>query len=1300
MKPEEFYFTHLTTTDGLSDSKINDMVQDRLGFMWFATGLAGLNRYDGYEFKFYQHDPNVPRSLSQNIVTALFLDHLGILWIGTESGGLNRYDRDTDDFTRFLPNPDDETSLPSGLVRAISEDASGVLWVGTEKGGLSRLDRATGKFRTYRHDPNNPGSLSEETVDSLFCDPDTGQLWVGTRKSGVCMLAKGATNFIQYRSDANAPGSISGTRGLSFCKDRSGTLWIGTDGGLNRFVPESGTFVHYRNDPKDTNSISSDWIWAIYEDSRGRFWICTPGGVNLMDRDRGTFGHLPYYGSDASQHLLGQPIVSICEDNTGAIWFGHVELGVSRLHSEPPRFTAYRTENEGVNVVYVDRNDRVWIGTIGGLDFLEGGHPPLQQIHFPEIPSLSVHAVAEDGEGGYWVGAFPQGMFHLHGNEITRLPAKPEDPTRPVWDEIWAFVPDPRKGLWVVYWTKGVDYFDGQTFVRYPPDAANPQRLPEGVFYSCATDGEGMIWLAGPGGLSRLDPSTAVFTTFQIDPEHPENQVNRSMAGVFADRQSPGEVWVGTSSGLFQFDKTSGRFTRHYTKQDGLCSDGVQAIERDYQGRLWLGTLNGLSCFDPKRGTFRNYDIADGLPGKKFFHGAADRTSDGRLFFGTAKGLVTFDPSRMPENPHPPPVVLTDFELFNKPVSVGGENSPLRKAIDVAEEITLTHYQSVFSFKFAALNFTAPEENLYAYKMEGFDDDWSYTDAKRRFATYTRLAPGHYTFRVKASNNDGLWNEQGTSIKITILPPWWQTWWFRSMAAITLVGVVAAGFRWRLKSITRRAAELKLEVAQRTSSLSERTKELVCAKAEADGAREKAEVASRAKSEFLSSMSHELRTPLNAILGYTQLLARQQNLTEKQQQQLGIMYSSGEHLLGLISDILDLGRIEAQKTRLESAVFNLPKALEQAVRLTQVKAEEKALTLAYEARTALPEYVISDERMLKQILLNLLSNAVKYTRQGGATLWSEYDARNGGRLRCEVVDTGVGIPPDQQAVIFEPFTQLQADGQVVEGSGLGLSITKRLVGLMGGQMGLESEPGKGSRFWFEVPMPAAGNAAPVGPMAERSVIGYHGERKRVLVVDDNATNVAVLASLLEPLGFTVATANNGEAALRLAMESPPDLVLLDLVMPGISGLEVAKAIRERTELARTRIIGISATVTDSERKRAFDAVCDGFVGKPMQVDVLFEKMGALLELTWEIAPSAESVSAATQPVTAPLAAILEAMREAVTEGDYRALDRILEEQMSQDPAHAAFYQEIRRHAARYDDERILALLAATNNDAP
>jgi len=500
--------------------------------------------------------------------------------------------------------------------------------------------------------------------------------------------------------------------------------------------------------------------------------------------------------------------------------------------------------------------------------------------------------------------------------------------------------------------------------------------------------------------------------------------------------------------------------------------------------------------------------------------------------------------------------------------------------------------------------------------------------------------------------------------------------------------------------------ELEMQIEAREAAEAELTRhrdkleELVIERtAQLAGAKEQAESANRAKSNFLSSMSHELRTPLNAILGYAQILKRQDNINETQQHQLEIMRNSGEHLLMLINDILDVSKIEAGKMEIADLPFDLPALLQQVYNLTSLQAEEKELRFSYETSGDLPQYVQGDDRKLRQILLNLLSNAVKYTRRGGVTLRVSYSHQNGGLLRCEVADTGIGIAADKLEAVFEPFTQLATNRQVREGTGLGLNITRQLLTLMQGRIDVESSPGSGSVFRIELPLRQVTELEVAPEKQQQGISGYQGERRNILVVDDNINNTAMLVSLLEPLGFNVTTAENGAVALQRAAERRPDLAIMDLVMPEMDGLECIRELRTQEGLAALKVIGASATVTDSASKEAFMSACDAFVSKPIRIDPLLERIGELLGISWarpasKLPPSLSSAAADADgnKLEIPPRNELKTLHELALMGDVRKIQAWAIKLEEINPHYQLFAGKLRELAGSYRTKDILALL--------
>ncbi|MCP4342770.1 MAG: response regulator, partial [Desulfobulbaceae bacterium] len=525
----------------------------------------------------------------------------------------------------------------------------------------------------------------------------------------------------------------------------------------------------------------------------------------------------------------------------------------------------------------------------------------------------------------------------------------------------------------------------------------------------------------------------------------------------------------------------------------------------------------------------------------------------------------------------------------------------------------------------------------YRYTMEGFEEDWTEVDSTRRFATYTNLVPGEYVFRVIGSNNDGLWNEEGAAIKITVTPPWWETTWFRGLILALVVGLVYGGFRWRVSAIESQKHQLEIQVTERTRELSVKTKELTESNTQLNTAKETAETANQAKSIFLANMSHELRTPLNGVLGYVQILKRDLSTTPKQQHGLNVIEQSGHHLLALINDVLDLAKVEAGKIDLYQTDFHVPSLLIGVGEIIKIRAERKVISFHLESADDLPKRVFGDERRLRQVLLNVLGNAVKFTDKGSVTLQvkSKKSIVKSGEQQCKlhfsIQDTGMGISPEHLEIIFKSFEQVGDQKQQSKGTGLGLAVSRKLVELMGGQLCVSSQLDVGTQFWFELALPIADDDHRVAQVSRQLIIGIEGESPKILVVDDNSDNQAVLVDLLSPLGFIIKQAGDGSEGLETATQWLPDAIITDLIMPGpatsarsvrslseaegMDGFELIRRVRQAPILKEKVIIASSASVYEADQKKSLAIGSDAFLPKPVQAETLLELLQQHLHLT-------------------------------------------------------------------------------------
>jgi PAS domain S-box-containing protein len=819
-------FGRLTTEDGLSSDQAYHVAQDSYGFMWFATA-DGLSRYDGASIKVYRRDPDDPSSLGNNAVRAMIADQSGQLWLGTWGGGLNQYEREKDAFIRYQHDPDDPHSLSSNMIRSVYEDRAGTIWVGTAV-GLNKLDRESKQFTRYRHDPDNPDSLSHNLVWSILED-SAGVLWVGT-EDGLNRFDPKTKQFIRYRHNPDDPASLSHNTVRAIYEDRSGMLWLSTHRGLTKFNRDRTRFTRYMHDTTDPQTLSNNLVTWVYEDRAGRLWVSTwGGGLNRFDRKTETFTH--YRHDPADPYSLGADTVfQVYEDHQGIFWIASVG-GISIFDGRAKPFQHYRAisnlpdtlSHNVVRALHADRAGVVWVGTSGGglnkFDrqtevFTYYRHDPADSN---SLSNDTVRAIYKDRMGLIWVGTSQRGLNRLDPNteRFTHFRHDPANPRSISKGSIMGISEDRSGTLWISTWGGGLNAFDRDSgqFTRYQHDPVDSHTLSNNQVICVFEDQAGALWVGTMGGLSKFNRETQTFTRYKHVATDPQSLVHDSVTCIHEDRT--GTLWLGTIGGLDKFDRNNDQFI-HYTTANGLPSELIWGILEDKQGRLWLSTGNGLSRFDPRTESFRNYDVNDGLQSNTFLNFSAySKSQNGEMFFGGSNGFNAFYPDQIMDNPQPPPVLITDFQLANKPVPIGAD-SVLQKSILETDDLVLSYRDQVFSFEFAVLNYRAPEQSRYKYRIEGFEEEWNEVDNTRRFATYTNLDPGDYVFRVIASNNDGIWNEEGASIKIVITPPWWETLWFRISMILVAIGLLAGGFRWRVGAIETKRRELEIQVQTMT----------------------------------------------------------------------------------------------------------------------------------------------------------------------------------------------------------------------------------------------------------------------------------------------------------------------------------------------------------------------------------------------------------------------------------------------------------------------------------------------------
>ncbi len=1215
---QDFRFKHITSNDGLSQNTVLAITQDSDGFMWFGT-KDGLNKYDGYSFEVFQHVPNDPLSIDSNYITALFTDSRGNLWVGTENGLLNRYDKKNNNFRRIsLPFSNSEgrnnyeikdiaegkngtiwvgtrdygvfkvpvsdnvvqdklikqyhkeekgaSKLSHNIIRELYEDKNEILWIATNN-GLTRMDVKKETFTPFYFnikDPKAPKNVLDGAVTSIY-GTDDGYLWLGCL-SGLIMFNTHDYSYQffphQYTVDRYGWGEI-----IEIFEDHKKNLWLAAAGGLMYFDTEKKDYTYFRNDPYRPESVSYNSISGLYKDRTNIIWIGTVGmGIDYYDPKSHRFSLLKRI-PDKTSRIAGFSLRSILEENERYVWVSGEVL--YRWDRKTNTIKSYETSSKRVDdfgntgpysMIKAGDGD-LWFATSEGLFVYDSKLEKAKQFKADKdkldgVPQKNVFTVFEDREGQLWI---------VTENFLSKMTDKKNGLFKH-----YHYVSDPEYYLYL----RPVLYDDGQK-----------------------------LWLGTKKGLLAFDKKKESFHTYVNVPADPKSLTNNHIKSICPDPENPDKfIWIGTSGGLEQFDKAKGTFT-HFTEKDGLPNNVVYGILSDHQNKLWLSTNKGISRFNPRDLSFRNFEISDGLQNNEFNTGAYFKSDKGELFFGGIDGLNYFFPEQIKDNPFTPPIALTGIRVYNGSKKDDQKNSFISIPLHDKNAMTFSSKDYIIWLKFAALDFSTSEKNHYAYKLEGFHDDWIYIQNSPN-VTFTHLPPGKYVFKLKASNNDGVWNEAGISIPMRVMPHWARSWWAYCLYFLLLMALL---YFIRRYEINRILVKNQLEVN----------------KIETDTLRK----LDHLKTQFFTNISHEFRTPLTLISGQAESLLNGLKAEKNREQIKNISHHSQKMLL-LINQLLDIAKLEAGKWELECCQNNMVLFLKNLFYSFESMAARKKIYLKFISDNDDIQVVFDIEKMAK-IIGNLVSNALKFTpEKGSITLQVERVEES--KLRISISDTGIGISEKDLPFIFDRFYQAdKSDTRAFEGTGIGLALVKELVDLHRGTISVISNDQitgeTGTTFIVEIPIGAVELSKPqhqipvltqngVPTVTEEGSITAKADlpgRKIILLIEDNADIRKFITEQLEDQ-YKVFTAVNGKEGIEYAQKFVPDLIITDVMMPEMDGITMVKVLKKNEMTSHIPIIVLTGKVTQEDKMEGLEAGIDAYLTKPFSVSELGLRISNLI----------------------------------------------------------------------------------------
>ncbi|MEO5891725.1 MAG: two-component regulator propeller domain-containing protein [Ferruginibacter sp.] len=1222
---KQINFTSLTTEDGLSSNTVSAIIKDSYGLVWFATE-DGLDKFDGSHFTVYRHKPGDTTSLFSNEILALHEDKKGNLWIGTSGGSLSLYDRKKDRFTHY-PSGGGLNSIRNNVIRSVSSDFNGNIWIAHFDGidilnpmtniitpvsfikntstspanhgmclfedsrkqmwigtiqGLYQYNSSTKSFKLFSHREADSSSLSGNIVNSITED-NQGNIWIGT-KEGLSAISPGAKSFKNFRHNDKDLTTLS-TSDVNTIAFEGDNLWIGTTDGLNIMNTKTGGIAKLGLDHRNIHSLSAKAVRCIYIDKQGIYWIGTiRGGVDKYDKNLNLFNYIKSNVFDENG-LNASTVTSFAEAGKGKVFIGTDGKGVSLFSPDTKLFQHFSILSQRAGVgdrlsvlaLQMTLKKQLLIGTVGdGLFILNPVSGKYRQYvkgtGAEDLNSDEIYSISEFRDGSIWVGTNGEGINVLNSDLKV----------------IKKYIPSPK--------------------------TREEIKLPiNGYIRDIKEDKDGNVWIATHGGgLAVLRPSDGKFTIYNtLNNKLPNDKVQ----SLFED--SHGNIWAGTfGGGLALYNKKNNQFSI-YSEKEGLQNSTIYKVVEDKAGLIWISTNKGVSSINPATKNINNFNFHNGLQNNNFFHGSGIMLSDGELFFGGLDGFNYFHPAYLIKNNNIPPVLITDLRISNQSVNPS-ESGPIQEHISVAKEINLDYKQN-FALDFVGLSYTTPEQNHYQYKLEGFEKDWNNV-GNSTTASYTNLDPGDYVFQIRASNNDGVWNEKGASIKVHVHPPLWRTGYAYVLYTLLIIGSLLYTRHLGIRKIKRKFAldEEKIYAEQERRE-AKRIHEL-----------------DRVKIKFLTNLSHEFRTPISLILGPANSLL----VHEKDPQafrQLDIIKRNARRLLNLVNQLLDFRKMEVQELKFNATAGELISFIKEVSDSFKDLAERKKIAFDISSQVDCM-YAMFDHDKLERILFNVLSNAFKFTIAGGEIalkLEKADDISTPAKswLAIKITDTGIGIPADKKEKIFDLFFQNATDASILnQGTGIGLSITREFVKMHGGTITVDSEPGKGTTFTILLPFtpvdaPAGGTAiieeSTLTDISAAEQIAVPKDKNEsfkkqadipcVLLVEDNDDFRFYIKDNLKSK-YKIIEASNGKTGWQKALAHHPELIVTDINMPEMNGIELCHKIKADKRTNHIPILLLTALTGEADQLKGLNTGASDYITKPFNVELLNAKIKNLLQL--------------------------------------------------------------------------------------